>query len=330
MRLSVVIPSRGGSTLLARHLPEIARQLRALPGGGEVLVVDDASERSGDGEGSLAATRRVVAAIGPPVRLLAEPTHQGFAGTCNRGAQAAHGEFLFFFNSDMHPEPSCFERCLARLADDDTLFAVSPRVLNLAIGRIESVSRFAWTRGALDLQFVGRDDASPAPGNDEQSIAYACGGAFVCRRDRFLELGGFCELLAPFYWEDAELGLRAWEHGWAAVELPSAAARHEHAQTIGARYSPREVKRVYERNRLLTTWIHLRGPRAWGRHLGWLGLRWGAALLRGRPLAGALLAAIGRVGGLPRARRRCGPDPIFTRLVCGDDRRWPRAPRLGS
>lgn len=288
MKLSIVIPSRNGGSILQRHLPEVARQAQALTGGAEILIVDDASDYERDN------TAQVAASAGAIVRLIASPTHRGFAGTCNLGARQAVGEFLLFLNNDMHLHDGCLQRLVALLTVRPDVFAVSPTIVNKAQQFVESTTRLVWRRGTLDLRFPGRE-GDPGPGADrERNVAYACGGAMLCRRDLFHSLGGFCDLLSPFYWEDAELGLRAWQAGLSSLETGAAFATHDHAQTIGARYSAREIRVIYERHRLLSIWLHLDDSIGWFSHLIWLPPRWLWSVLRGRPLGLALPQAMAR------------------------------------
>lgn len=295
MRLSVIIPSRNGGSILGRHLAETVEQARNLAGGAEVLVVDDASDRD------LAGTEQAVASAGAPARLIRSAVHQGFAGTCNLGAAQATGDYLFFLNNDMHLEAGCLARLVTLLAVRHDLFAVSPTIVNARGNFVESTTRLVLQRGLYDARFPGRE-GDPGPGiNEERPIDYPCGGAFLCRRRTFLDLGGFAIWLAPFYWEDAELGLRARAHGLGIVETGAARTIHDHAQTISAAYTEQTVKRIYERNRLLMTWRHLQGAESWFVHLLWLGPRWLWAALRLRPFAWALPWALWcRVSTQPR------------------------------
>lgn len=298
-RVTVVIPSWNGGKVLARHLPEIVRQAREIEGGAEVIVADDATELAGD------TTAAAVEAAGEPARLLALDEHRGFAGTCNRGAEAARGEILLFLNSDMRLEEGALEVLATRVETDAECFAVTPVIVNQAGGFVESTTRLALRRGAFDVVFPGREEAGRTPGApSEREVAYPCGGALACRRVAFLQLGGFWEALRPFYWEDAELGWRARRGGLRCLELGAARALHDHAQTIGSHFTPRQVRKTYERNRLLVTWLHLQGAPAWTAHLAWLPLRWLAALLRGRPAAPALIAALRALPAVRRRRRR--------------------------
>jgi GT2 family glycosyltransferase len=50
--------------------------------------------------------------------------------------------------------------------------------------------------------------------------AYGGGGSCAFDRRKFLELGGFDELLAPFYMEDTDVGYLAWKRGWKVLYQP--------------------------------------------------------------------------------------------------------------
>ena len=50
-------------------------------------------------------------------------------------------------------------------------------------------------------------------------IPYANGGGSFFRRRLFHQLGGFHHHYSPFYWEDADLGWRAWKLGWTPIAL---------------------------------------------------------------------------------------------------------------
>ncbi len=298
MKLSVIVPSYNGGAILAEHLPELCSQVAALVGGAEVLVVDDASNDPDD------STEALVTAQGPTARLLRQPENLGFAGSSNHGAEQARGELLLFLNNDMHPEPGCLATLVREFEEENGLFALSPVILNLEEGFPESTNRMLFRRGVFDLHFPGRHGAEAPAADEHRPLAYACGGAMICRRDRFLELGAFPEIHAPFYWEDADLGWRARRAGHEILETGSARVLHDHSRTIGALYTRSQVRRIYERNRLLFTWIHLAGPSAWLRHLALFLPRWLLALFRAHPAAVAPFTALARLPQVAAERKR--------------------------
>ena len=75
----------------------------------------------------------------------------------------------------------------------------------------------------------------------DSRVCYPCfyggGGSCAFDRSKFLELGGFDELLAPFYLEDTDLGYLAWKRGWKVLYQPASVVYHEHRGTIGKHFS---------------------------------------------------------------------------------------------
>ncbi|GEM_PF-1193846 len=296
--LTIIIPFWNGYPSLEKHLAGVVEQARFVEGGAEVFVVDDA------GTIDTERAKSLVERIGSPARWISFPERLGFSGNCNRGAEIAQGRYLLFLNSDMHLEPGCLTAVLQALASREDLFAVTPAILNLREGFWESENRAVFRRGVFDLVFPGRSGSPPAAAGTLRPLAYPCGGALLCRRSHFEAIGGFPEIHAPFYWEDADLGFRARKMGFgASAECGSAIAHHDHAQSIGSHYTKRQVQVIYERNRLLFTWVHLEGIGRWASHLAWLLIRTLAAALRLRPAAVALPLALPRWRSVLAARR---------------------------
>ncbi len=297
MRVSVVVPVWNGAATLAAHLPRMVDEARALPGGGEVVVVDDGSDVE------RAEVAAVVAAAGTPARLLRCEENRGFGAACNAGAQAAAGASVLFLNSDMLLAEGCLETVLALLERREDVFAVTPVITNLEGGFPESTTCLRFHHGVLDLVLPGRSGGRrPEPGT-ARALAYPCGGALLCRRAVFLELGGFSPLFAPFYWEDADLGWRARRAGLEVLEIGGARVIHQHARTIAARSPAPLIRATYERNRLLFTWVHGVGAGLWAAHAAWLVPRLLAALVRRDPAWRGMFAAFASLGAAVRERR---------------------------
>jgi len=307
--LSVIVPTWNGSEVLRRNLTAVAVEAARFPGGAEVLVVDDASDEPED------ATGRVVAGSGPVARLVRETVHRGFGGTCNAGAAEAAGELLLFLNNDMRPLPGCLAALAGALDARPDVFAVVPVVDNREEGFFESAVRLRLFRGVFDVVQPGRAGEPPPEPGETRPVAFPCGGAFLTRRSSFLALGGFVGGYAPFYWEDVDLGWRAWCGGSGCYQVGAARVLHEHAATIGARYGRAEVAALYERNRLLFTWTHLAGLGAWAAHLAWLPARWLAACARRDPAWRGPGLALARWPGVRDARRSARPASSAARRL---------------
>ncbi len=234
--------------------------------------------------------------LDPRCRVVAHPGPGGYAPACNRGAREARGRLLLFLNDDVRLGAGVLERLADELGRPGVA-AVGPNVVSEALARSESGTTLDWHHGVLESRqgALAGDGAVPVP--------YLCGAALALRRADFLRLGGFDERLAPYFWEDLDLSLRLRARVGTTVALAEVAVAHRHGATIGG--EPEKRRRiVYERNRLLVTWKHLRGWR-WLVHLGWLPLRLLASVLHDGAVPAGLAQAIGhlRSGSLGDARR---------------------------
>lgn len=276
--LSVVVPSWNGRALLETFLPSVVTAAAAYEAAcrepTEVIVADDAS---GDDTSAWLAARF------PQVRIEAGERQQGFAPTANRGVEAARYGLVYLVNNDVALEPATLPPLAAHFADP-RVFAVASQVYDYASGVLSGAGQVGeLRRGFLGIHrryFV----SAPSPSRTAPPFLtlYASGGSALFDREKFLVLGGFDELLAPFGWEDVELGLRAWKQGYELRFEPASAVWHQFSSTLGTRYARRHVRAVYERNRLLAHWLHLEQPAALAAHAAFLLLKLVASPLIGR------------------------------------------------
>ncbi len=242
--VSIVIPNWNGRDLLAKFLPSVLTAAAAHPDN-EVIVVDNAST-----DGSVEFLRERF----PQVRILAFDRNYGFGGGSNRGFLAAKNDLVVLLNNDMRVEPDFLPPLLEPFADPE-VFSVSCQIFfsDPARRREETgLTETWWERGALRASHrIDPKIAVPYP------CAYPGGGSSVFDRRKFLELGGFDELLRPFYYEDTDLGLMAWKRGWKLLYQPASMVFHEHRGTIGKRFSPAYIEGVLKKNVILYCWKNI-------------------------------------------------------------------------
>ncbi len=291
MRATLVIVNYNGRHLLEKSLPAAAGAAH-FAGDHAVAVADDGSTDDSLGY--------VVGAF-PQVNFLAYP-RRGFGATCNRAVADADTEVVVLLNSDVVVAPDFLPPLLADL-EDPGVAAVGCRFLNPdgsltdALGNRTSGE---WRGGMLFLHH----ETDPARLTDTCPQLYPNGGAFAFRRARWLELGGFDDLYHPFYWEDADLGYRAWARGWRVLYEPRSVVYHAQGGTIARVHRTGYIERTTARNALLFAWKNLLDPQSLRRTLRAQG-RWTAddVLIGGLPnRLGALCDAAKLLR--PAARRR--------------------------
>lgn len=245
--VSIIIPNYNGARLMVQNLPVVRQALNAYAGGGELIVVDDCSR-----DGSVEVLERQFS----DVTLIRHDRNRGFSEAVHSGVHAARHELLIFLNSDVQPEASFIAPLASALREDD-VFAAAP-LINRETGACDpnSLNCYSIRGGRLRRLRGPYADASLAKG--PRPSLYASGGSVALRRSRFLELGGFLPIFHPFYWEDFDLGVRAWRRGWRIVSIPASRIVHQsHGGAIKENVAKRRIRRALQRNKLLVEWIHL-------------------------------------------------------------------------
>ncbi len=288
---SLVVPNWNGKDLLQRFLPSWLAAIANHPGS-EVVVVDNGST-----DGSAAWIRQNY----PEVRLIALPENLGFGGGSNAGIEAAKNDIVVLLNSDMRVDPDFLPPLLAGFTDEK-VFAVSCQIFlgDPAKRREETgLTHGLWRDGALWVSHTedrAVDRLFPC--------FYGGGGSCAFDRRKFLELGGFDPLLAPFYLEDTDLGFLAWKRGWKVLYQPASVVHHEHRGTIGKHFDAAYIRSILQKNFLLFCWKNIH---EWRRLTGHFFFSFAGAIVTAwsgysptRTSAGGILRAFRQ---LPRALR---------------------------
>jgi len=292
LRASVVIPNWNGRDLLAKYLPSVVEAMA----GHEVIVVDNGSE---DGSAEFVRERF------PGVKVLALPENLGFGGGSNAGFREASGDIVVLLNSDMRVAPDFLAPLLEGFRDPD-VFAVSCQIFFSDPNKTREetgLTQAWWQEGGLRVRHR-LDDAV----TDLFPCFYGGGGSCAFDRAKFLELGGFDHLLAPFYLEDTDLGYMAWKRGWKVLYQPRSVVFHEHRGTIGKKFSADYIQGVLRKNFLLFTWKNIHEWRRLGPHFLYA---WAGALatvlfgeVQGRPNFIGIARAFLQLPGAMRSRWR--------------------------
>jgi GT2 family glycosyltransferase len=291
VRATLIIINHNGRDLLARSVPA-ALEATGQAGDHPVFVADDAST-----DDSIEFLCRAF----PEVTVLALPK-RGFGATCNAAVEAAETEAVVLLNNDVIVAPRFLEPLLDGLARPD-VFAVGCKFLNPdgslthALGNRTSGR---WGSGLLQLEHETR------PERLERTCPqlYANGGGMAFWRDKWRALGGFDALYHPFYWEDVDIGYRAWGRGWQVLYEPASVVYHDQGSTMRRVHRPAHVELMSAKNAVLFAWKNLLDPRLLRRALA-AQARWAAddVLIGGLPhRTGALWRASRQLAEAARGR----------------------------
>jgi len=291
---SVVIPNWNGRDLLEKYLPSVVTAMAGNPAN-EIIVVDNGST-----DGSAEYLKQNF----PTVKTLSLPVNRGFGGGSNHGFREARNDIVVLLNSDMRVAPDFLQPLLDGFSDE-RVFAVACQIFFSDPGKVREetgLTQASWRRGGLAVRHrIDETVDRPFP------CFYGGGGSCAFDRRKFLELGGFDELLRPFYLEDTDLGYLAWKRGWKVLYQPKSHVWHEHRGTIGKKFPQAYIAGVLKKNFLLFCWKNIHTP-------GWLLAHFFYSL------SGALLSYLG--GDSPERSSVAGIARAFLQLPGAALSRW--------
>jgi GT2 family glycosyltransferase len=259
--ISVILPNYNGHHLLASNLPSLILSLKAAECDYEIIVVDDCSSDD---------SIHMLHTHFPEVITLRNEVNKGFSATCNRGIFSAKYSLLCIVNTDVSFTIDYFINAIPHFQNTN-LFAVKGNIINYKkdfndVVNVEKTSLLYYKRGFLRFnQRIKNISGTFSAKVNEQFVLLGC--AFICDRKKMLLLDGFDEIFSPFYWEDADLALRALHKGYDLVYEPECIVYHQTSSTISNYRSNTKRRLVSMRNKFIFTWRHLEGKHFWRSHI---------------------------------------------------------------
>ncbi len=229
--VSVVTVNWNGRDHLSHLLPTLSRL-----GCGEIIVVDNGSE---DG------SQEFLLKSYPQVRLIQNPTNEGFAHPCNRGAEEASRPIVAFINNDMAAEPEWLQAALPLI--DEATPCVASRILDWEGRHVDFNGGSLQYLGFALQKDIGRlaDEVT-----HDDRVLFPCGGATLVDRGVYLKSGGFDpDYFAIF--EDVDFGWRMWVLGYEVAFAPESIVRHRGHSTFN-RHGDHKLRYLMHRNALMT------------------------------------------------------------------------------
>jgi GT2 family glycosyltransferase len=236
VNISVIVTNWNGISLLKKYFEKV---VIASSEAGEIIFTDDASE-----DDSVSFIRTLQKKY-PQIKIISHRNNQGFGKNSNDAVKKASGELVVLLNSDIDPHPGYITNCLHHFND--------PKVFGVGFSEYkhENYGKVFWKNGYIQIE--------PGFSLKTHISAWLSGGSSIIRRSEFLRLGGFDEVYQPFYFEDLDLGLRAWRSGYKLLWEPTAIVEHKHESTMSKK--PKILLTyVKERNHLICVRRNITDP----------------------------------------------------------------------
>lgn len=225
-----------GLPMIKKNIPEVLRlmaQYSTVPW--EVLVVDNGSEDS--------SIRYLKTIKNSHLRLLELDKNYFFSGGNNRGLKHCKYSHVLVMNNDIFPTGDFITPLIKSFKKDKKTFAVSGQMFFSKDKRREESG---YTQIFFEKKFKLRHEVKSP--EYFATVAWPGGGFTLFDKKKLSFLGGFNELYQPFYYEDTDLGMRAWTLGWPSFYEPRSQVIHMHKKSV-SKLDPRFVARVVELNR---------------------------------------------------------------------------------
>ena len=206
----------------------------------EVMVIDDCSTDK---------SLEILADEFPEVRTEQTPQNLGFQEANNYAVKLAESKIVMPMNNDIKLDPKALHY-LAQHFDNKDIFAVS--------GKIFAFDQTTFLYGNRGGYFQkGHFHLYEKPPEDDSQTLFACGGAFMVNRQKYLDLGGFDSMYHPLYYEEIDLSYRALKRGWKVYYEPQSIAYHKVQATITRQEKLRRISLISARNNYLFVWKNI-------------------------------------------------------------------------
>lgn len=246
--ISIILPNYNGKHLMEMYIPTAIEALNFSKVDYEIIVIDDCS--TDDSVKFLKETY-------PDFILIQNAKNSGFSYTCNQGLAKASKDLVFLLNSDVKLTPSYFDAQFKYFENEDT-FGVMGCIMNFDGQKIEDAARLPSYKGS---KFKANTFYYLENTNDNALTCYLSGANALINRNKLSLLKGFDEIYSPFYFEDFDLGLRAWKMGWKLYYEHQSVCYHRVSSSTDKMNISNFVQITYNRNSFILQSIHLTGLR---------------------------------------------------------------------
>lgn len=274
--ISIIVPHYNDVELLGKNLPKLIEIVKKSHLEWEIIIADDASPKE-----AIVGLRELVSRFkGDKVSLIEAEKNAGFGPTVNQAFLEAKGDIVFVLKVDVLPKEVGYFAQILKGFDDPDVFAVSSALESVEDSKreIRGQGVILFFRG-LFQHFRTRDDfrkwlltnrttrklafeidkkhEGGEKNGESNYSAWPDGGSSAYRRNIFLKLGGFDLIYAPFYWEDTDLGYRAWRAGYKVLFASKGLLSHNYREGSIHRYHSEHYLKVLNlRNQRLFAWVN--------------------------------------------------------------------------
>ncbi|WP_144053255.1 tetratricopeptide repeat protein [Xenococcus sp. PCC 7305] len=159
----------------------------------EVIVINDCSTD---------CTQEILEQVAG-LKLINNSQNLGFIHSCNKGAEIAQGEYLYFLNNDTQIRPQAIESLVEVFQGDQTVGVVGSKLI-YPDGSLQEAGGVIW-QDASGWNYGRNENPFDSKYNYLREVDYCSGASLMVKQSTFNTLGGFATEFAPAYYEDTDL-----------------------------------------------------------------------------------------------------------------------------
>lgn len=189
--VSVVIPVYNHAEFTYRCLHSLRNS--SITNSFEVIVVDDCSTDE---------TQELLGRM-KGICVVRNEKNSGFILSCNTGAAAARGQYIWFLNNDTLLTPGSLDALVATFLEFPDAGLVGSKLI-YPDGRLQEAGGIIW-KDASGWNYGRGDDPDKPEYSYLRDVDWCSGASIMIRNSLFHELGGFDRRYLPAYYEDVDL-----------------------------------------------------------------------------------------------------------------------------
>ena len=228
--VSVVIPVYNHAEFTYRCLQSLCNN--SITNSFEVIVVDDCS--TDETQELLGRTKGI--------RVVRNEKNSGFILSCNAGAAAARGKYIWFLNNDTVLTSDSLDALVATFLEFPDAGLVGSKLI-YPDGKLQEAGGIIW-KDASGWNYGRGDDPNKPEYSYLRDVDWCSGASIMIPNSLFHELGGFDRRYLPAYYEDVDLAFTVRKAGKRVLLQPL--SRIVHAEGVSSGTDIREGVKSFQ------------------------------------------------------------------------------------
>ncbi len=230
--VSIIIPAYNQFSYTYCCLKSIKKNSKGIDY--EIILVDDCSNDE------TSNIEQIISGL----RVIHNKNNLLFLKNCNMASELARGDYLVFLNNDTQVQPGWL-RALLDLAEKKQDCGIVGSKLIFPNGALQEAGGIIWNDGTGCNYGRGNDPDMPDY-NYVRETDYISGASIMISKELWNQIGGFDELFAPAYYEDADLAFEVRKRGKKVYYQPKSVVIHFEGISNG-----KDVTKGVKKNQLL-------------------------------------------------------------------------------